>query len=182
MTLCEALNLLKESDDLLTNTIWAIPPFPKDESDEYSGSEEDETKPKDLNRLPARQLREKVKLGISSNIEEYMGNTLYASYSLDENEASAEDSDSSTAADKITQPLRSRMQAVSHERWKTMRTRTLSFSHAIFPESNSSEYRDFSPPELFSLFIDDDVLEMIVHQSALYAPKKIQFCFGIVKN
>ena len=80
-----------------------------------------------------------MELGTTSDIEEYMGNAPYASYFSHENEATAEDSDSSTAADKILQPLRSRMQAVSHERWKTMRTGTLSSSYAIFPESNSSE-------------------------------------------
>ena len=187
MTLYETLNLLEESDDLPTNTIWAIPPPPNDKSDECSGSEEDKTEPKDLNRLPGRQLREKEELGTSSNIEECLGNTLYASYSSDENKATAEDSDSSTAADKraftiFTRPLRSRMQAVFHERWKTMRTGTLSSSHSIFPESNSSEYRNFSPPELFSLFFDDDVIEMIVHQSALYAQTKSSFALELSKT
>ena len=42
----------------------------------------------------------------------------------------------------------------------------------IFPEQNVTAYRDFSPVELFELFFDEDLLDLIIEQSTLYASQK----------
>lgn len=44
----------------------------------------------------------------------------------------------------------------------------LEFNIPIFPDGNYTEFNK-SPPELFRLFFDDELLDLIAHESNLYA-------------
>ena len=52
----------------------------------------------------------------------------------------------------------------------------------VFPEADYSKYRDFSPAELFELFFDDELFELVVQQSILYAHSKGETNFFVTKN
>ena len=45
-------------------------------------------------------------------------------------------------------------------------------SCGIFPQGNFSKYSDFSPVEIFELFIDDDVLGHMQKEMTLYSMEK----------
>ena len=45
----------------------------------------------------------------------------------------------------------------------------------MFPEANTTKYRDFTPMELFELFFDEDIVNEMVEQSNLYARQKNVF-------
>ena len=42
----------------------------------------------------------------------------------------------------------------------------------IFPEGNYVRYKDFTPVEMFNPFFDDEVIELMLTQSILYARSK----------
>ena len=42
----------------------------------------------------------------------------------------------------------------------------------IFPESNAAAYRDFSPVDLFELLFDENLIDIIIEKSNLYAHQK----------
>ena len=66
LNLYEELNILEETQDLPSDTIYTISPTPAEDYDKHSGDGEDEAEPRDLNRLPARQLRKEAELGKNS--------------------------------------------------------------------------------------------------------------------
>ena len=152
--LYDALNELEETGDLDSDFIYLMPPDAAEESDEYSG-DETEDEPRDLNHLPARQLRAEVEIGPGENSDE------------EEMVTSAP-------------TRRGRGRRPEGETWKIKKTTTK--GQALFPEKNLTKYKDFSPSEVFDLFLDDDILEMILHQSTLYAQKKSGMNLDISKN
>ena len=52
----------------------------------------------------------------------------------------------------------------------------------IFPETNFSKYKNFSPREFFELFIDNEIIESIIFQSHLYGNTKNFSCGLITKE
>ena len=51
-----------------------------------------------------------------------------------------------------------------------------------FPEADYLKYRDFSPAELFELFFDDDLFDLLVQQSILYAHSKGETNFFVTTS
>lgn len=60
---------------------------------------------------------------------------------------------------------------LSNEKRKWGKGKMKKFS-VSFPESDYTRYRDFSPMQLFELFFDDEIYEMIVEETAKYAAFK----------
>ncbi|XP_068231969.1 piggyBac transposable element-derived protein 3-like [Palaemon carinicauda] len=52
----------------------------------------------------------------------------------------------------------------------------------MFPEANYAKYRDFTPSELFELFFDDDMWNMLVDQTTIYATLKGETDFLVTKG
>ncbi len=52
----------------------------------------------------------------------------------------------------------------------------------LFPEPDYSSYRDLSPVDFFELFFDDDVLELMVEQSIVYAIFKGEHNYIVTKE
>ena len=52
----------------------------------------------------------------------------------------------------------------------------------IFPEANYSRYQDFSPTELFELFFDDILFNLLIEQSTLYSRFKGELLFSTTKK
>ncbi|XP_047739717.1 piggyBac transposable element-derived protein 3-like [Hyalella azteca] len=52
----------------------------------------------------------------------------------------------------------------------------------IFPEANYAKYRDFTPVELFELLFDDDVWNLLVDQTIVYATFKGETDFLVSKD
>ena len=51
-----------------------------------------------------------------------------------------------------------------------------------FPEADYSKYRDFSSAELFELFFDNDLFDLLVQQSILYAHSKGETNFFVTTS
>lgn len=52
----------------------------------------------------------------------------------------------------------------------------------IFPEANYAKYRDFTPVELFELFFDDDMWNLLVDQTIVYATLQGETDFLVSKD
>ncbi|XP_068215904.1 piggyBac transposable element-derived protein 3-like [Palaemon carinicauda] len=52
----------------------------------------------------------------------------------------------------------------------------------MFPEPNYAKYRDFTPTKLFELFFDDDMWNMLVDQTIIYATLKGETDFLVTKD
>lgn len=59
---------------------------------------------------------------------------------------------------------------------------SLRLTDCMFPESNYAKYRDFSPVQLFELFFDDEVWNMIVDQTIVYAKFRGETEFMVTKE
>ena len=153
-------DLLDQLDDAETseNELVLIPPIPEDNSDEYSGDEEEEEV--DLDHLPGRILRSTVeprRPAIESDDEHEESSAPVPGPNRQRGRGRAGRSGA-----------QSRQRAV--ETW--MKAKTTSGNHALFPEKNTTRYKDFQPHQLFELFFDEVLLSEIIRQSLLYATKK----------
>ena len=67
------------------------------------------------------------------------------------------------------QPKKKRRVVRKIGKWKKNESPANSISKSsIFPSENFERYRDFSPSELFELFFDDDLIDMLLTQSSIY--------------
>ena len=145
-TLYDMLNRVEEGEDR-GGDVFLIPPVPGEDSDSYSGDEDEEVA--DLERLTGRVLRAQV---------EVRG---------EEEESDGEEEAGPPKAKTARKGAKKRKE----EKWGK-RSATLSSGHGLFPDRDATPYKDFQPHELFDLFLTEEMLDMIIHQSKLYARRK----------
>ena len=138
--------------------VFLIPPDPGEESDEYSGDEEDPVV--DLNHLPRRLLTAQVEFGGEEYAEEAEPST---------SDRSGRPPTRSNGSGRPQVRSRSAPPKKIPEEW--VKKKTSSRGQNIFPERNTIKYADLSPFELFSLFFDEEMIEMIRNESNFYARK-----------
>ncbi|XP_068225572.1 piggyBac transposable element-derived protein 2-like, partial [Palaemon carinicauda] len=59
---------------------------------------------------------------------------------------------------------------------------SLTPGECMFPEANYAKYRDFTPTELFKLFFDDDMWNMLLDHNIIYATLKGETDFLVTKD
>ena len=149
LSLKEAIDLVEEmdSDD---NTIIIEPPDVHELSDEDSAEDDD----LDIDHLSGRQLRAP-------------GHLPKDFFCLDEEE----DIDDDTLKVTAKSSKRKRTQEVPKNLF-TWSKDTEVIPQLPFPESDHSKYRNMTPLDLFELFFDQELLEMILKESTRYCLSK----------
>ena len=147
LCLYEVPNILEETQNLPSDAIYAIPPTPAEDSDEYFGDEEDEAEQRDLNKLSFE--REGLKFGKNSDSDSLLKNNI----SKENNSVILVIATSSKSTEKETSKPNTRQnnRVDFNENWKSMTT--VSSDHAIFSEINSQKYNSLSPIKILNYFL-----------------------------
>ena len=169
----ELLEVLDDLDDDgdIDETVIIIPPDPEEDSDEYSGDEEDEEV--DLDHLPRRILRSTVETRII--VESEVGDNVNEDTPIP---GSSSDRRGRGGGGRGGGGSRGRSLR-NVEKWTV--GKTVSGPTAPFPEKNITRYQDFRPHELFELFFGDELLGEIIRQSNMYATKKANVALALSK-
>ncbi|XP_045105487.1 piggyBac transposable element-derived protein 2-like [Portunus trituberculatus] len=142
LNLNEILDLLNEEDE--PGDIFIEPPEVQNLTDEDSGNEDEKNGigPENLN---GNQLQATAELRVKGSEEDQL-------------------------------PPRKKQKSSSTKKQKTKikwtKNEELLRSLHLFPESDFSKYRDFTPVMLFELFFDDEIIEYIAEQSTIYCLSK----------
>ena len=151
LTANEILDILNESESEAEADIFIEPPDVKEITDEDSGNDENPEKLKPT-CLSGNQLRAKATLRRRKKPGKII-----------------QESDSEGEVDYL--PIsKSRKRNIDMFKWSEEAPPRKYMP--IFPESNTSKYKDFTPLELFELFFDEEIIEDMVEQSNLYAREK----------
>ena len=153
ITLNEALDLLEDENEPCD--LFVEPPDVAELTDEDSGEEEDFC----VTNLTGSQLRAAAEIRYRKQHDEPDPERAETS-----NQASSSDKCLPTKKSKKVYPT------TSDFSWSTDQGN--SKGSPIFPEANYSRYRDFSPREMFELFFDESLFDLIVEQSNIYCQSK----------
>ena len=167
------MDILEEDEDADGDDVILEPPEAAYDTDEYSGDDEDVTGQRDLNRLPARQLRARAE--VRGSRRSLGGDSDAEKVSESPEEASTSGEGAATRHQTCPRPSNRRK-----EKWAKGNCPSLPVR--IFPDIDAHKYRDFSPSELFRLFIDDEVLEHIQREMVLYARLKSDVDLSVTKE
>lgn len=163
-----------QTEDVLVKDITLIPPQDGNRTDEESGDEAEVN----LNHLPARMLTATVEINVTSsadqdNVEESSRRTETRS-SLPERKKRSEES---TSASQITPPLEKKRKIVKQTQDVAER-KWVNDERVFTQKSGRGDEEEFitnrnesnlSPVQCFELLFTDDIIDMIVKMSNLYA-------------
>ncbi|KAK8771891.1 hypothetical protein V5799_024864 [Amblyomma americanum] len=148
LTLEEIAKILEEDDDDVS-AIYIEPPEASTYSDEDSGGL--------IDNLSGRQLRAGAETVFTDGRR-------IGGCDSDDDHGGQGDGASNTSSPAGDAGVSAKLPLTS--KWKKG---DLQKSPAIFPDPNFSSYRDFSAVELFELFFDEAVVELLVEQTRKYA-------------
>ncbi|CAG0892434.1 unnamed protein product, partial [Cyprideis torosa] len=141
---------------------------PGEISDEYSGDEEDVI---DLGDLSGRILNAQVEVGEPEEqrpVPEAVPVESSAAEESGDVRRTRRDDRGSRVGYRSHAARKTKSRPT--ENWK--KRKTCSRGIQILPERETTKYKDFNPYELFHLFVDEDMINMIVEESNFYARKK----------
>lgn len=156
MTLEEIARILEEDDEDVS-AIYIEPPEATINSDEDSTDEDSGGL---IGNLSSRQLRAGAETVLA-------GGRRIGGCDSDEDEAECEEqSNESPNGSSCVEEKSADANLSSSTKWKN---NDLVKSSAIFPDPNFTAYRDLSPVELFELFFNESVIDLLVEQTRSYA-------------
>ena len=180
-TLHEVLDQIDDEDNLPGSDVFLIPPDPAEDSDEYSGDEEDVI---DLGHLPQRMLYAHVEVQGPRDAEEVQASDDNVVEEGVEEPQSRGQLAAGTSRDTTSgrrQHSARRRGPASSEDWIKKAT-TQSKTYGLFPPRNVTQYQELSPKELFMLFFDDEMMSHIVEETNFYARKKSNIELALTKE
>ena len=130
-----------------------------------------------LNNLSGKQLNAPAELVISSRRYSSIGASAHSLETPSCSDSHTNISDSIPHQHENEEPKEN-----SYQTPKWRKNTSFPEVNVVFPEADYSKYRDFSPAELFELFFDDELFELVVQQSILYAHSKGETNFFVTKN
>lgn len=161
-TLEEALQMVYE-DDLAVDQIFIDPPEPNILTDEESGDEEDDF---DINRLPGRQLSARAEIVLHNN--QRIGGDI----DMDDG---ANKEDESCTTPRIV--LDKNFSWISGDLEVPPKHNKM-----MIPDNKNGLYKNMNPTELFELFFDENVINLLVEESMRYASSKNAPDFVVTKD